>query len=54
MKIGISLNEVLRDFIGQLVYTYDKYISDIDIKEKDWRRIENQYFEQLTSKGKKK
>ena len=26
----------------------------VDIKEKDWRRIESQYFEQLTSKGKKK
>jgi hypothetical protein len=26
MKIGISINEVLRDFIGQFIYTYDKYI----------------------------
>jgi hypothetical protein len=25
MKIGITLNEVLRDFLGQLVYTCDKY-----------------------------
>lgn len=35
MKIGITLDEVLRDFIGQLVYTYDKYIGPIDIKEGD-------------------
>lgn len=33
MKIGISLNEVLRDFIGQFAYTYEKYIGPIDIKE---------------------
>jgi hypothetical protein len=26
MKIGISINEVLRDFTGQFIYTYDKYI----------------------------
>ena len=35
MKIGISINEVLRDFIGQLTYTYEKYIGDIDISEGD-------------------
>jgi 5'(3')-deoxyribonucleotidase len=35
MKIGISINEVLRDFIGQLAYTYDKYIAETDIKEDD-------------------
>ena len=35
MKIGITLNEVLRDYIGQLVYTYQKYIGDIDITEGD-------------------
>lgn len=33
MKIGITLNEVLRDFIGQFAYTYDKYIGPIDLKE---------------------
>jgi hypothetical protein len=26
MKIRISINEVLRDFIGQFIYTYEKYI----------------------------
>ena len=35
MKINISLNEVLRDFISQFIYTYDKYISQIDIKTND-------------------
>jgi hypothetical protein len=33
MNIGISINEVLRDFLGQLLYTYDKYIEKTDIKE---------------------
>jgi hypothetical protein len=31
MKIGIDINEVLRDFIGQLAYTYEKYIGEVDI-----------------------
>jgi hypothetical protein len=35
MKIGISLNEVLRDFLGQLTYTYEKYIGETDIEEGD-------------------
>ena len=35
MKIGISINEVLRNFLGQFAYTYEKYIGDIDIKEED-------------------
>jgi len=35
MKIGITINEVLRNFIGQLAYTYEKYIGDIDITEND-------------------
>lgn len=30
MRIGITLNEVLRDFIGQLAYTCDKYFDDAD------------------------
>lgn len=33
MKIGITINEVLRDFIGQLSYTYDKYYKETGIKE---------------------
>jgi len=32
-KIAISVNEVLRDFIGQMAYTYDKYIQPFDIKK---------------------
>lgn len=35
MKIGITINEVLRNYIGQLAYMYEKYIDDIDITEKD-------------------
>ena len=33
MKIGISLNEVLRDFLGQLTYTYEKYVEETEIEE---------------------
>ena len=32
-KISVSLNEVLRDFLGQLTYTYSKYIKESPIKE---------------------
>jgi len=35
MKIGISLNEVLRDFLSQFAYTYDKYVEKTDIEVKD-------------------
>lgn len=35
MKIGITINEVLRDFIGQFAYTYNKYIKEIDITNED-------------------
>ena len=35
MKIGISINEVLRDFIGQFIYTYNKYVEPTEIKESD-------------------
>lgn len=35
MKIGITLNEVLRSYLSQLFYTYDKYVGDIDLKESD-------------------
>jgi hypothetical protein len=33
MKVGITINEVLRDFVGQFAYTYDKYVGKTDIKE---------------------
>ena len=33
MKIGIDINEVLRDFMGQFAYTYEKYIGELDIEE---------------------
>jgi 5'(3')-deoxyribonucleotidase len=36
MKIGISINEVLRDTLTQLDYTYSKYIDDkSDVKKED-------------------
>jgi len=35
MRINISLNEVLRDFVSQFIYTYDKYISQTDINAND-------------------
>lgn len=35
MRIGISINEVLRDFIGQFIYTYKKYVDETTIKEED-------------------
>ena len=35
MKIGIALNEVLRDFIGQFTYTYSRLIGPTNIKEND-------------------
>lgn len=33
--IAISVNEVLRDFLGQFVYTYGKYIGETTIVEGD-------------------
>ena len=39
MKIGITLNEVVRDYIGQLKYVYKKYygedLDDIEIEDFD-------------------
>ena len=35
MKIGITLNEVLRDFISQLAYTYEKYVGECGVTEND-------------------
>lgn len=35
MKIAISVNEVLRGYIEQLIYTYNKYIEETDITSED-------------------
>jgi hypothetical protein len=39
MKIGITLNEVIRDFIGQFKYVYGKYykmdLDEVDVDEWD-------------------
>jgi len=43
MKIGISINEVLRDFVGQFGYVYSKYINEVDLKENpvtEWNLID--------------
>jgi 5'(3')-deoxyribonucleotidase len=34
-RIGVSLNEVLRDYVGQLAYTYDKYVGENEVTEED-------------------
>ena len=34
-KIAISINEVLRDFLSQFIYTYDKYIEPTELDRKD-------------------
>ena len=38
-KICISLNEVLRDFIGQFLYTYNKYFKETEVKEIDFKTL---------------
>jgi hypothetical protein len=41
MKIAISINEVLRDFIGQFIYTYEKYIvPEIEEKGEKYSEVE--------------
>ena len=35
MKIAITINEVLRDYIGQFTATYEKYVGETDIVEGD-------------------
>jgi len=37
--IGVEINEVLRDFIGQLTYTYEKYIGELNLKEGDVKNL---------------
>jgi 5'(3')-deoxyribonucleotidase len=45
MRIGISINEVLRDFLGQFAYTYNKYISETNVTAGDITSFDlNQYF----------
>lgn len=35
MKIGISLNEVVRDYLGQFHYVYEKYKGEVDFEYED-------------------
>lgn len=45
-RIGITLNEVLRDFLGQLEYTYEKYIGPIELDEDSVKTLDLlDYFE---------
>ena len=46
-KVAISINEVLRDFIGQFIYTYDKYI--VPELEKDGIVVPEVEIEDVTS-----
>jgi len=55
MRIGITLNEVIRDFIGQLAYTYNKYEhkgeGDLELKEDEvvnWNLLEYFDFKDVT------
>jgi len=45
MRIGVTLNEVLRDYIGQFLYTYEKYIKpNTGYKIDDIKSIEGKAF----------
>lgn len=45
MRIGVSLNDVLRDHVGQFLYTYEKYIKpDTGYKIDDIKSIEPKAF----------
>ena len=46
-KVAISINEVLRDFIGQFIYTYEKYI--VPEFEKDGKTYSEIEIEDVTS-----
>lgn len=40
-KVAISINEVLRDYIGQFIYTYEKYIvPELEEKGKKYSEVE--------------
>jgi hypothetical protein len=47
MKIAISINEVLRDFIGHFIYTYEKYI--VPELEEDGKKVSEIEIEDVTS-----
>lgn len=47
MKIAISINEVIRDYIGQFIYTYEKYI--VPELEKDGKKVSEVDIEDVTS-----
>jgi hypothetical protein len=46
-KVAISINEVLRDFIGHFIYTYEKYI--VPELEEDGKKVSEIEIEDVTS-----
>jgi len=53
--IGVTLDEVLRDFIGQFFYVYEKYNGDVDLEiedVKDFNLIKYFNFNNLTEYNK--
>lgn len=46
-KVAISINEVLRDYIGQFIYTYEKYI--VPELEKEGKKYSEVEIEDVTS-----
>ena len=46
-KVAISINEVLRDYIGQFIYTYEKYI--VPELEKDGKKYKEVEINDVTS-----
>lgn len=49
MKIGVSLNEVLRDFLGQFIYIYEKYIGPTEINVENINDLDLKKFFNFTS-----
>jgi hypothetical protein len=49
--IGVTINEVLRDFIGQLEFVHAKYYEDVEITEDTVK--DNDYLSMLSFKDKK-
>ena len=53
--IGVTLNEVLRDFLGQFIYVYEKYVKEVDLEVediKDFNLLNNFEFNNLNELNK--
>jgi len=40
MIIGIDLNEVVRDFVGQFLYVYERYYNTVDVEISDIKTLD--------------